>query len=240
MKLALCDDNIGQIHILSDAVRNCSVWSDIEVSISTFSSGKELIDSVSSGEQYDYIFLDIEMPELSGFDVCAEIQQLCDCPIVFVSTHIELLPEAFTLKPYGFLSKPYNQDTFDRTVKSVIAQTVDRKFYNYINDGKNETIDVKSILYFDISDYVLKMHLFGGTYLILPRKRLDEVESELRDFGFFRCNRSTLVNLYHCSGRNLNRLIIRHTDAVIDISRRKTQEFDKRLILFKMGDKNAF
>lgn len=240
MKIALCDDNSGQLRILTDAVKNCKHWLDSDVKIKQFTSGAELLESVRNGALYDYIFLDIEMPELSGFDTYAELQSLYECPIIFVSTHIEQLPEVFALKPYGFLAKPYNQDTFDRTVKSVIEQISNKQFYHYTNDGKSDIINCNYILYFIIKDYVLKMYLIDGSSVILPRKRLDEVESEVRDFGFFRCNRSVLVNLYHCSGRKDSCLIMNKADATIEISRRKLKEFDKQLILYRMEAVNAF
>lgn len=240
MKIALCDDDTGQLHILEAAVRNCSIWHTQDINIDTFTSGAGLLKSVRSGIQYEYIFLDIEMPELSGFDVYSELQPLCDCPVVFVSTHTELLPEALTLKPYGFLVKPYNQDTFDRTIKSIIALTAKNKLYHYLNDGKKEVVDIRRIMYFAVNNYVVSMKIMGDIPVILPRTSLDEVEGELSKFGFFRCNRSVLVNLSHCSGRKGNHLMMRNADIEIEISRRRQKEFDRQLILYKMEAADEF
>lgn len=240
MRIALCDDNLVQLHILADAVKNCGLWHDSDICTDMYQTGTELLESINSNAQYDYIFLDIEMPDKSGFDVCNEIALLCDVPVIFVSTHIELLPEAFAHKPYGFLIKPYDQCMFDRTIKSIMAQTNDKQYYYYAYNGTKKAVNCKSILYFSINNYILTMHLAGGDSIVLPRKRLDEVENETQDLGFYRCNRSILVNLYHCSGRTQNMVVIKNADIKIEISRRKLQEFDERLILYKMGDANAF
>jgi len=243
VRLALCDDNWGQLRILEDNAKGCEYWIGVELVIEKFTSGAELLNAVRSGIKYEYIFLDIEMPGLSGFDIYPELCTLCDSPIIFVSTHIKLLPEAFALRAHGFLAKPYNQDTFDRTVKSVVEQKVEAQFFHYTYDGKKETILCSNIVLFVIKDYVLIMHLMDGKAVILSRKNLDEVEYELSQYGFYRCNRSTLVNLRYCSGRKENSLMIRQNSSHykdIEISRRKLREFDKQLILFRMGDKNAF
>jgi len=180
-------------------------------------SGTELLSAVQSGLEYKYIFLDIEMPELSGFDIYAKLESLCDVSIIFVSTHIKLLPEVFSLRPHGFLAKPYDQDVFDRTVKSAMEQNNEAGFFQFFRDGAEETIPCSSILYFTISDYILKVYDRDGDSTILSRKRLDEVELELFKFGFFRCNRSTLVNLRYCSGRKAGQIIIKHTSASMEL-----------------------
>ena len=240
MRIALCDDDRVQLDILEDAAKGCRLWRGKALEVDVFLSGAKLLNAVRSGRGYEYIFLDIEMPGLSGFDVYSKLGGLSEAPVIFVSTHIERLPEAFALRSHGFLAKPYDQDTFDRTVKSVIDQKVEKQFFQFARDGVQELMPCRDILLFTIQDYTLTMHSIKGGEIVLPRKRLDEVERELAGFGFFRCNRSTLVNLRYCSGRKGNILVGRHIGDTIEISRRKLKEYEKQLIIYKMGDKNAF
>jgi len=240
MRIALCDDDWVQLDILTDAVKKCKHWRGEMLETDRFELGSELLDAIRLGKEYEYVFLDIEMPWLSGFDTYSELAALCESSIVFVSTHIELLPEAFSFRPYGFLPKPYSQDAFDRTVNSVIGQRSDNQFFQFVNDGVKETVQCRNILFFVAEDYMLSMHRINKGCTILQRRKLDVIEHELSGFGFFRCNRAVLVNLRHCSGRKENSLIMKHTDSQIAISRRRLKEFDRQLALYRMGDVYAF
>ena len=243
MRIALCDDNRVHLDILKNAVNACEIWRGEILQIDSFISSSDLLRSVRSGREYEYIFLDIKMPELSGFDIYAEfagLDKLSETAVIFVSAHLELLPEVFALRAYGFLPKPYNQDRFNRTVKSVIEQKSENQFYYFIHDGVKDTIPCRNILYFETTNYTTSMYPVKAAPIILHRKSLYEIERELSGYGFFQCNRSVLVNLRHCSGRKGNLLVIKHTGANIEISRQKLKEFDNRLIRYKMGDKDAF
>jgi DNA-binding LytR/AlgR family response regulator len=245
MRIALCDDNKIQLRILDKAAKNCIYWRDIDLDIDAFTSGRVLMDSVRSGIRYEYILLDIEMPEFSGFDVYQDLSSYGNSSFIFVSAHVRLLPEAFALHPHGFLPKPYDQEIFDKTIKSAIDQNIETQFYQYTFEGVNISIPCREIFLFHIKDYVITMYSTNKVPVILPRKNLDEVELELSSYGFYRCSRSMLINLRYCTGRNDNLVTVAKNSKLnnqieIEISRRKLREFDDKLILYKMGDKNAF
>jgi DNA-binding LytR/AlgR family response regulator len=238
--IALCDDNRVQLRILEDTARGCELWRNEPLEIVGFLSGAELLNSVRSGDEYEYIFLDIEMPELSGFEVYAELSKNDGTSVIFVSSHIELLPEAFALHPYGFLAKPFNQDTFDRTVKSVIEQKTESQFFKYTFNGFEKAIPCRDIISFFSKEHVLEIYKVNDSPVTLLRCKLDDVEAQLSGYGFFRCNRSTLVNLRYCYDRNGKAAVMKYGDLIIEISRRKQADFDAQLLHYKMGDKYAF
>jgi DNA-binding LytR/AlgR family response regulator len=231
------------LRVLEETARECAHWRGARPNIDTFDTGAQLLDAVRSGNGYEYIFLDIEMPELTGIDIYSELFELSHSSIVFVSAYVKYLPEAFALDAYGFLAKPYDQDTFDRTVKSVMDQKAETQFFRYTSDGVDVTMPCGRILLFSIVDYVLTMYCINGDSVVLPRKNLDEVVRELSERGFYRCSRSTLVNLRYCTGRNKSCIVFSariDNAGQINISRRKLKEFDERLILYRMGGRNAF
>ena len=237
MRIALCDDNYVQLQILEKAARGCVHWSNEKLVVDTFSDGDELLKSVNSGAEYEYIFLDIEMPGKSGLDVYKELGFRPDTAIVFVSTHAELLPEAFELQPRGFLVKPYEQDTFDRTVKSVVAQRRETQYFTCVLNGAETAIPCNDIYYFEKIQHYLDVYLAGEVTdkFTLTRVALETVEEQLLDCGFFRCGRSLLVNLRHCASRNGHDLIFKSYCKLnpIKISRSKLREYDKTLLMYK-------
>lgn len=250
LRVALCDDNRVQLQLLKDAARGCKYWQGAALKIEEFTSGEDLLSEVYYGKTYDYIFLDIEMPGMDGLEAYSKLCEVRDSTVIFVSTHVERLPEVFESKPYGFLAKPYDQKIFDRTVKSVVRQQSEKQFYRFSRNGAEETVPCSKIHSFVIDDYILTMRFIEDDPLIMGRMSLDKVEQDLLELGFYRCNRSVLVNLRFCSGREDNNLVIKrpHNSPLgtkrspncIAIPRRKLKEFDRQLIMYKMGGKNAF
>jgi len=239
MRIAICDDNWIQLQVLEDAARGCIHWRGERLTIDAFSSGDELLKSVNDGREYEYIFLDIEMPGKSGLDVYKELGFRPDTSIVFVSTHSELLPEAFELQPRGFLVKPYDQDTFNRAVKSVMAQRRETQYFRCTINGAEAAIPCAEIYYFEVKDHSLMVHSADtdGPKIVLNRLRLDTVEEQLTGCGFYRCNRSTLVNLRHCSIRAGTEVLMKPycKTREIKLSESRVSDFDKALLTYKMG-----
>mgnify|MGYP002508438436 CR=1 FL=1 len=74
--------------------------------ITLFSDAISLLDSIKQKNFYDIIFLDIDMPQLSGMDCAKEIRRLSsDNIIVFVTNYSEYMPNAFTVEAFDFIVK---------------------------------------------------------------------------------------------------------------------------------------
>ena len=234
MNIAICDDIPAQLDLLNTAISECPVLDGEILSVDRFYSGCELLRTVHSGKVYEFIFLDIQMPESSGLDLYKELANN-NTAIIFVSTHIELLPETHALHAPGFLSKPYTQDTFNRTVKSVLNQRAERRFFTYSYKGGENTIPCGNIYYFSVSGHYLFVHTVNGKKDVIYGLRLTDVEKQLADSGFFRCNKAFLVNLRYCDDRHDNVVVFAssNVESKVTISRRKLREYDTQCLIYK-------
>ena len=233
MNIAICDDVPAQLDLLEDAIHKCSMLSCKNPPIDRFTDGYALLCATHSGKSYSFIFLDIQMPEISGLELYNKLANK-DTSIVFVSTHIEYLPETHALHAPGFLPKPYSQDTFNRTVRSVLEQRAETEFYTYTKGGNEHKIPCKSICFFTVVDHYLYVHTIDSKSIIYGAT-LNDAEKQMAGFGFFRCNRTCLVNLRYCEDRRDNKVIFKSSSVKGDIriSRRRLQEFDTQCLLSK-------
>lgn len=215
MRLAICDDEALQLDILEIAIRECQIFKVDSLNIERFLSGSELIKSISSGVQYDFIFLDIHMPEKSGLNTYEELTNSPNTRTIFVSTHIENLPEVFALKIPCFLYKPYDQDTFNRTVRIAIDSHNNEYLFNCIKDGKRYIISSKQIRYIEVYNHDLVA--YTDKKFSLNRSSLDDLSNLLLPYGFFRCHRSYLINLEYYINHNSNSVKIMGTNEPIKI-----------------------
>lgn len=233
MNIAICDDIPVQLDLLERAISNCPIFDGKSLLIDRFYDGSSLLNTVKSGKSYYLIFLDIEMPSVSGLDIYSQLTN-SSTSLVFVSVHTNYLPETHVLHAQGFLAKPYTQDTFDRTVKSAMLQRLETQFFKYYDvSGKKQTIPCRNITHFTVKDHYLYAYTIGEK-VSLYGISLKETEKQLSGFGFYRCSKSNLVNLWYCNGRKDKFVVFKSykMDAKISISRRKLREYDELILIY--------
>jgi two-component system LytT family response regulator len=150
----------------------------------------------------DLIFLDIQMPGKSGFDLLDEIET--DAKIIFVTAYDEYAIRAFEVNAIDYLPKPVSRERLAKTIDRVIHQTPN----NDINNRKLKHND-RLFVEFGTQTRFLKISeiiciLAEGDYTTvflsdgkkgLVTKAMKEWESRLPDDIFCRIHRSSIVNM---------------------------------------------
>lgn len=119
--ILIVDDNLNNLRIAVDILMS------EEYKISTARSGQEAL-SVLAKAPVDLILLDINMPDMNGFEVTQQIKQndkLKDIPILFVTSHSDeiYLDKAFKAGCVDFIAKPYRPTEFISRIKTHLALT---------------------------------------------------------------------------------------------------------------------
>ena len=105
MRFAVIDDDPHILTILPELIR--ANVNGIGVEIICFGSGKEYLED-HSVTNINALFLDIDMPEYSGFDLAVELQRRNEnIPIVYVTGRDDLIINAFRYRPVGFVRKHF-------------------------------------------------------------------------------------------------------------------------------------
>lgn len=200
--------------------RLCAKSDALEL-LSTFDNGKSAIESLES-EQVDLIFLDIEMPEMTGIDL---IEQLPYLPqIVFTTSNPAYAYEAYEYEVTDFLKKPVTQPRFQRAVEKALNH---QKHLDNVADGSAGTeiyikdgrtyirIPFNNILYFENEGDYVKLLTDDKTHFL--HGSLKSIEQRLHHKRFLKVHRSYIVNLDHIIDIEDHSLVIGR--KVIPISR---------------------
>lgn len=191
--------------------------------------------------QPDIVFLDIEMPGGSGFEVLEGIKDR-NFHVIFVTAYNQYAIKAFKYSAIDYILKPIDIDDFVNAVckvKSSNAVQVEDKINLLLENVKTSKPDKialstsESIEFVKIAEIV--QILAEGSYSTLKllnqsevvvSKNLGEFESLLEDHPFYRPHQSHLINLLHV--KKITRLgneIIMDDGSVAFLSRRKKNQF---------------
>src|SRR5690625_985299 len=194
--------------------------------------------------QPNVVFLDVEMPEMSGMDVAKSLKELKKVPlIVFATAYPQFAAEAFRINTIDYLLKPYNAgqlaQTMERINKKLFpdppAQTINPLGKLVVErDGEIDYIFVKNILCIYPEGKIAKIVTELNGYEV--KSSLKELESRLSAFNFFRIHKSYLVNLNYVVRltpwfNGAYELELAGRKGKLPVSRNYARELQKRLDL---------
>lgn len=187
---------------------------------------------------YDVIFLDINMPGLTGVQLAEALAAHPRPPaIIFVTAHSEHAVKAFEVKAADYLVKPVELERLKQAVSRLtpVAEQAPARVERIPVEkaGKKLLVSVEDILYIMAKDDYSYLHTPADRYL--STMSLSSLESKLEQAGFFRIHRRYLVNLARVKEvvpMYGGTLLLTLTDEVatqIPVSRRRVPALKKAL-----------
>lgn len=226
IRAAICDDESTMLDYLYEHISKEFERQKANVQIDKYTSGKDFLNAYKA-EPYDVVFLDIDMPKISGFDVAEKISE--KALIIFVTTHDELVYSSLKFQPFRFIRKTRLNDELSETVSAVIEHIAKRKAEKKI---EFQTKDRKIFLLADEIEYIgvyghwLRVVVTTGEPIECYGS-LSEFEKILAPIGFVRTYKSYLVNLkYVYSIEKTN--VVMDNKTEIPLSRYKAAEIKEK------------
>jgi len=200
--------------------------SNIKV-MASCSNAMEAFNIISSHD-IDLVFLDINMPEISGISFAKSINK--DIKIIFTTAYRDYAVEGFELQAVDYLLKPIAFERLLKAVntyfevysdsqKTVIEQPETNNFMFVRSDRKMIKIDFDSIAYVEsYSDYI-KIHLNSET--IVTRETISAIEAKLPTQKFLRIHRSFIISIDNISSFTNDHITINNKALPISRSYKK-------------------
>lgn len=182
----------------------------------------------------DLLFLDIQMPELTGLDLLKILK--VKPQVILTTAYRDYAVEGFALDVTDYLLKPFSFERFTQAVtkatdriQSVLQQptiqaidvqaekTADHFFVR--TNYKMEKIKTNKILYIESMREYIAIHLPNHRYVI--NQTMTKMENELPKNRFMRIHRSYIIGLNHIDGIDGNQVIIGQNKLPIGASYRK-------------------
>jgi two-component system, LytTR family, response regulator len=167
-------------------------------------NGRQAIDAIRR-DKPDLVFLDVQMPRVSGFDVCEAVP---DMPmVIFVTAFDQYALKAFEVHAIDYLLKPFGRDRFKKALANVRRngrrlaallsdlrpgfKTPDRLVIK--EDGRVVFLRTTAIDWVEADGNYVRLHTGSESHYF--RETLAGLEGQLPAAKFVRISRSALVNL---------------------------------------------
>lgn len=230
LNFVICDDNNNHNYFMERWLKKVFEKNNIEAELFVTDDSEKVLEY--SRKHYDRVnayILDIDFKgSENGLDIAAKIREKDRRSyIVFITAHEEYSMPSFRLKTFDFLVKPVSSARIEKFVLSLVEDYRQLKSFEIkvpIRSGTSIYMtSVNDIIYFEKNGPSLIAHLKNGT--IRSYEPLKQVEEEMRNYGFFRCHRSFLINPGHVEKICLKEKCIHLSNGdKCDISRRHRKE----------------
>ena len=178
------------------------------------SNGREAVALISQTKP-DLIFLDVQMPELDGFGVLAELAESERPAVIFVTAYDKFALRAFEVHAVDYLLKPFDKERFQTALRRALDQIALQQpapMHAQISallhelrptqhsdrlavkiDGRVLFLKIADLDWVEAADNYVSLHVGKDTHLL--RETMANIEQRLPVEKFIRISRSTIVNM---------------------------------------------
>jgi two-component system, LytTR family, response regulator len=241
IKAILIDDEYNSLQNLQQKIKE--FCPDVTVVAATQKPEEAIL--LINQHHPDVIFLDIEMPKMSGFRMLEQLGQL-DSEIIFTTAYNHYAIDAIRMSAFDYLTKPIAIADLQKAVERLAQQQQQHYTKERVDILKHslsgtksqedkitlattegiEFIPVKNILRIESSSNYSKLFFTDGKQKTVTRL-LKDFETMLLPYRFYRIHNSHLINLNYIQKyiRGEGGQVIMQNGDSIDVSRRKKEEF---------------
>lgn len=243
VRIAICDDEEGYLFLEKNIIVQYMTNHGYQYTIDTFMSGTDFLSIQKKIEEYDIIFLDINMSDLDGIETAKQIRQYSSqISIVFVTAFFSYALERYKVNAVRYLLKDGD------SLKDSLAECLDTIFiktnFNKIRQSFEflegvQTVELDDIIYIESYLHKLTFHFYKS----LNKERsmyekLDNIDNRICKYGFCRIHKSFLVNLKYVE--SIERYVATLTEGVsevktLNVSQSKFSAAKEEYVLYQGG-----
>ena len=193
MNIAVCDD-LPEYREKLKTLLNPYISAN-QLDIAEFCRGEDLLAACEKGNLWDIAFLDIEMDGLTGIETGKRLRKMQrDVIVIFVTSHINYVSDAFRQDAFQFLLKPVQEEDFRKDFERALRVWKNRR-RRYLVKWRNTSnmLEYRSILYLEAYHRHVFVHTAEADYECVGK--LQDEYIKLKPFGFVQCHQGFIVNM---------------------------------------------
>ncbi|MDE7310647.1 MAG: LytTR family DNA-binding domain-containing protein [Eubacterium sp.] len=231
--IAICDDDEKMLEMVKTNIILLLKEKVLTAEITAYVQSRAMQYDIQEGKFFDLILCDIEMPDIDGMKLSADMKNyLPDVLIIFITAHLQYAIDAFELSIFRYIPKDSFKVKFRYAFEDAVQmiQMQSDQYYIVQIAGHLEKIRYHRILYIYREGKYAVITLMGGS-TVRVRKTLAQVYKELAAGDFAYASRGDIVNLSHVMGI-IDNMIEMEDGKQIWTSHTKLEQVKEQLIDF--------
>ena len=208
IRIAIVDDEQIILRSIHKKIEDLFCKAGVKFEIYDYTDAVVALKEIEQSS-FDILFLDIDMPEISGMEIAKKLRvQEENIDIVFITNKEELVYDAIKFTPFRFIRKYRFEYEIEEAVNEFMNK-FGKNNYTYMfstSQGKKGVL-VTRVKYIEVMSHKLNVH--GIKESFIANGNLKDIEEMFYDYGFFRIHQSYLVNY-----RFIN--LIKHKEVILD------------------------
>lgn len=228
LSIAICDDDNIQRQCILAMINSYLKSINKQYKSYEFTSGEKLL---STKNNFDIYFLDIQMDNLSGINTAKRIRLMHEkAIIIFITGFKDYVFDAFDVNAFHYIVKPIDDNKFKKILYSAIKSLSKKeKFLIAKTISFSSKIYLKDIVYIESAQRKIKVHT---TYDVIEYYyKISDLGTELLEDNFFRCHKSYIVNLKYVQSFDNTFVTLKNSEKVY-VSKHKLADFSKAFMYY--------
>lgn len=230
IKIAIVEDEKEMMIITKNTIQKEMKAFELST-IDSFFCAEDFMEKLRTGVEYDILFLDIELPGISGLELGRIVKDKhSDIKTVFLTSYSEFAAESYEIEAYQYILKSDMNIRLPKVVNGLCKEIIkNRTLYRWIGNRQ----DREKIFYCDI---IFARKIKGAKYVeyitskgtYKERINLEDLFLELQNNGFVMVERGHIVNMNHIVRVNGNIVYLDNNEGIA-ISRARTAKVKEQL-----------
>jgi two-component system LytT family response regulator len=225
----IIDDENKAIELLSDTI--LELYDNIKI-IGTYTNWKEAVVALRK-DNFDILFLDVSMPEKSGFDLLAFVPNI-KSEIIFVTAHAQFALDAFNYPTSGYVLKPVEDVALNKAIDKAISRIEGKRSRNtepVIATKKITVPNNKGLDFIEQNEIIFLEALAKNTRIkkkdaeIVSTQGFGMFRDILNHLPFYQVHRSFLINVDHISRYEITGIHIMNDGSEIPVAKSFREDF---------------
>ena len=225
-QVAIVEDDVQYRDQLEAYIRKYETESGESFGIRMFSDGDEIVDHYAGN--YDIIFLDIEMRRLNGMEAARIIRSLDrEVILIFITNMAQYAIQGYEVEAMDYVLKPIRYFAFSQEMEKAVKRlkAMPRQVIRIEQDQGVMLLNAQEISWMESQGHNIIIHKGEETWSV--RMTMKEMEADLQESGFARCNSGYLVNLAFVKKVDHGEVYV--GDVALPISRSRRRDFMEKL-----------
>ncbi|MFU0827966.1 MAG: Stage 0 sporulation A-like protein [Lachnoclostridium sp.] len=233
VQIAVCDDEMIFLENFIQQITTQFLKADMEICVKSYTNGTSLLEECRK-IPFDVLFLDIEMPDISGIEIAETIRAVNPfVNIIFVTNQDDMVFQSIHYKPFRFLRKRYLEDELPEAIHALAKKIrSENQYYTIKFNNSFKQIRITDIIYLESYKHDIFLYTKDEKYRI--RSKMERMEKELEVYGFIRVHSGFLVNYRYIYSIDKTKIVLSNK-KIIPVSRYRLKNVKQKLQLYSRG-----